>query len=56
MKRVTKNLLSVLGGISLVFGVGISIPSWLNTNYFGFGTSVILIVVGAILLSIAYGN
>ena len=51
-----KNLLSVFGIISLVFGVAIAIPSWINTNYLGFGISILLVIIGGVLLSIAYGE
>jgi len=56
MEKRAKNLLSVFGSVFLIFGVGISIPSWLNSNYFGLGISIILVVFGGILLSLAYGD
>ena len=56
MRRTSKNLLSTLGVISLVFGIAVAIPSWLNSNYFGFGVSIGLAILGAILLSIGFGD
>jgi len=56
MKKVTKNLLSVFGAISLIISVTISIPSWLNNNYVGFAISGFFVIIGAVLLSIAYGD
>lgn len=56
MRKTIKNLLSTLGAISLISGLFISIPSFINENYFGFGTSFFLVIIGAVLLSIAYGD
>lgn len=56
MKKSVKNLLSVFGVTSMIFGVGISISSWLNSNYVGFGISIFLVVLGGILLSFAFGD
>ena len=54
MEKRAKNIFSVLGTISLIFGVAVSIPSWINNSYFGFGISIFLVILGAILLSIAF--
>jgi len=51
-----KNLLSVLGALSMIFGLAVSFPSYLNTDYFGFGISIVLIVIGSVFLAIAYGG
>jgi len=51
-----KNLLSVLGALSMIFGLAVAFPSYLNTNYLGFGISIALIVIGSVLLAIAYGE
>jgi len=56
MKKSVKNLLSVFGVTSMVFGVAVSIPSWLNSNYFGFGISIFLVIIGGVLLSFAFGD
>ena len=56
MKKRTKNFLSVFGIISLIFGVAVAIPSWFNSDYLGFGISIFLVIIGGILLSIAYGD
>jgi len=55
MQKRSKNLLSIFGIISLIFGIAVSIPSWVNNNYLGFGISIGLVIIGGILLSIAYG-
>jgi len=54
MQKRLKNILSIFGVISLIFGIAVSIPSWINSNYFGFGISIGLVVIGGILLSVAY--
>jgi len=56
MKRTQKNLFSIFGAISLFAGFMFSIPSYLNENYIGFGISFFFVIVGAVLLSIAFGD
>ena len=56
MKKRSKNLFSVFGAISLLSGLMLSIPSYLNSNYLGFVISFIFVILGAILLSVAFGD
>ena len=51
-----KNLLSVFGFISLIIAVTTAIPSYINSNYIGLGISMVFVILGAIFLSIAYGD
>lgn len=54
--KTTKNLLSVFGVISLVIAVTTAIPSFINNSYIGLGISMIFVILGAVFLSIAYGD
>lgn len=56
MKQTNKNLLTIFGSISLFAGLMLSIPSYINSNYFSLGGSLALVIIGSILLSIAFGN
>lgn len=57
MRKRIKNILAVIGVISLVTGITISIPLFLRNLYFA-GSLVIglLIIAGLILLAIAFGD
>jgi hypothetical protein len=56
MKKVTKNLFSVFGVLSMVIAITTAIPFYLTSNYIGLGVSFIFVIIGAILLSIAFGD
>ena len=54
MKKRSKNLLAVAGIISAVLGIIGAVPSFLQENY-GLATgSAILVVLGIVLLAIAF--
>ena len=56
MKKTTKNILGVAGIISSVLGITIAIPSFLNEMLSIATVSVFLIVIGLVLLAIAFGD
>ena len=56
MKKIHKNILAVAGVVSAVFGVVFAIPSTLQANYGVAALSAGLIVVGLVLLAIAFGD
>jgi len=56
MRKTKKNLLSVLGVMSLIFGIAVLFPSYSNSNYLGLGASFILILIGLVALSFVFGD
>jgi len=56
MKKQTKNILAVAGVISTVMGIIGAIPSFLRENYGAATGSAILVVVGLVLIAIAFGD
>ena len=56
MKLRTKNLLSTFGATSLILGLAALIPAYSNNNYLGFGISIAFVIIGGILLSLAFGE
>ena len=56
MKKQTKNILAVAGVISTVMGIIGAIPSFLKEMYGVAIGSAILIVVGLVLIAIAFGD
>jgi len=56
MKKMHKNILTVAGVVSTVFGVVFAIPSTLQGNYGVATLSALLIVGGLVLLAIAFGD
>lgn len=56
MRKTARNLIAVGGVLCSVVGLIWTIPLFLNENYiFGFGTSL-LIIIGIVLLAIAFGD
>ena len=55
-KQQKKNLLSVLGIVFLVGGVGIAIPSFLQANFLALIGSGFSVIIGSILLALAFGT
>jgi len=56
MKKRVKNLLSVFGVLLTLGGVTMAIPFYLNKIYFGLIMSFVFVIIGIILLSIAFGE
>lgn len=56
MKKRAKNLFLVFGFLSMIIAISTSIPFYLTNNYLGLGVSFIFVIIGAILLSIAFGE
>lgn len=56
MKKKIKKIVSVIGVICLVIGLAVLIPSFLSKSYFGIGASAFLVILGLILLAIAFGE
>jgi uncharacterized membrane protein HdeD (DUF308 family) len=56
MKKRTKNVVSVIGVILLVLGITTSIPLFLQKSYLGMITGLASVIVGLILLAIAFGD
>lgn len=56
MKKITKNVVSVIGVILLVLGVTSSIPLFLQKSYLGLGFSMLSVIFGIIFLAIAFGD
>ena len=56
MNKKNKKIVSVIGTVSLVMGLTSSIPSFLNSSYFGIGASAFFVILGLILLAIAFGE
>ena len=56
MQKRKKNLLSVFGVIGCVIGIFMAIPSYLNSNYLGLGISSLMVIIGVVLLALAYGE
>jgi len=56
MKKTTKNILGVAGVISSVLGIVTAIPSFLRETYSIAILSTFLIVIGLVLLAIAFGD
>lgn len=55
-KRTSKNILGVAGVISSVLGIIGAIPSFLQEMYIAAIGSTLLIIIGLILLAIAFGD
>ncbi len=56
MKHRTKNLIALTGVIFSVVGIIISIPSFIKEQYVTAIISVIMVVLGLVLLAIAFGE
>jgi len=56
MQKRKKNLLSVFGIILGVIGLFMAVPSYLNSTYLGLGISSCLVIIGIVLLALAYGD
>lgn len=56
MKRQTKKLVLVLGVISLILGISLMIPSFLQKVYLGLGAGILLVILGVILFALGYGD
>lgn len=56
MKKQTKNILGIAGVISTVIGVIGTIPSFLREMYGIAIGSTLLIIIGLVLLAIAFGD
>ena len=56
MRKTSKNILAVAGIIGTVLGIIGIIPSFLQENYGIATASAILMVIGLVLLAIAFGD
>ncbi len=56
MRKTNKNLFTTLGAISMIMGLAVIIPSYLNENYIGFSISLLFVIFGAVFLSIGFGD
>ena len=56
MKRTKKNLLMISGIIGVVIGAALLFPSFSERIYWLASLSVVLMIVGLILLAIAFGD
>lgn len=56
MNKTTRNFLSAAGVISVVLGVVWAVPSVLQNKYLFAAGSSLLVILGLILLAIAFGD
>ncbi|MBI3033110.1 hypothetical protein HYY69_06555 [Candidatus Woesearchaeota archaeon] len=56
MKKTTKNILAVAGVISTVLGIVGVIPAFIEAKYGAATGATFLIVLGLVLLAIAFGD